>query len=287
MHCYMHSNNFILAQGTGGATIENTLIRKYPTVDPITTQWNRVIRSAEYTGASVDMTPYVKWDDTSTIDAEYRLYGFQLEKHPFPTPYTNSSRSAAQLTFNLNVDIGLNWSTPWTILYWKKAIGTDNELSGYSFESLGQNGNSVGGGYDYWGKINGANTLALKSGTLESGDADFTWNDYQYNWHLVVLRYDGSETKLNIFGVNADPIILTRAGVIPSINYYVNQQGYDFQLGGFDLSHQPAAYYRGLTIYKRELTDEYVTKYYNTKLKIFNIANELTIYSGIILEEDL
>ncbi len=280
-------NTFKIAEGTGGAVIENTLIRQYPTTSPISTQWNRIVRSADYTAESINMTPYIKWDDVSTSDSEYRLYGVQLEKHPFPTPFTASSRSAAQLTYNLNTEIGLDWSTPWTILYWKKAIGTDDDLTGYSFESLGMNSNSVGGGYDFWGKINGANTLALRSGTVESGNADFLWEDYQYNWHLVAIRYDGSETKLNIYGVNTAPLVIVRAGVIPSADYYVNQNGYDFQLGGYDLSHQPAAYYRGLTIYKRELTDDYVTKYYNTKLKIFNVATELEIYSSIILEEDL
>jgi len=280
-------SGFVLAQGAGGASITNTLIKKEPATDIISTQWHRVTRTADYTGASTLMVPLITWDDVSTTDAEYRLYGMQMEKLEFPTPFTDSSRSAQQLAFNLNADISLDWSEPWTILYWKKPIGTSQGLTGYSVESLGRNGNSVGGGYDYWGKINASNTLDLKNGTVESGIANFSWDDYQYNWHLVIVRYNGSETKLNIFGVNTSPVVMTRAGVIPSSDYYVNQNGYDFQLGGFDLGQQPAAYYRGLTIYKKELTDEYVTKYYDTKLKIFNKGDGLTIYSGIILEEDL
>ncbi len=284
-------NHFELAQGVGGASITNTLLRKYPAVDPISTQWNRIIRSATYTGASTNMSPYIKWDDTTEDDSEYRLYGMQLEKRAFPTPYTNSSRAATQLQFHLydRTGIALDWDDDWTILYWKKPIGTDNGLTGYSVESLGRNGNSEGGGYTFWGKINAANTIALRNGTLESGDADFTWNDYQYEWQLVVLRYDASEDelKLNIYGVNADPIVITRTIDITASNYYVTQNGYDFQLGGYDLSHQPAAYYRGLTIYKSVKSDTYVDSYYNTKLKMVHTASNLTIYSGIILEEDL
>lgn len=277
---------FELAQGTGGAPITNTLVKEEPSTLPISTQWIRKIRTADYTGSNPSFIPNISWADATVASSEYRLYGMQIERLSFPTPYTDSSRSAAVLGFNLNSTIGLDWSADWTIMYWKKAVGTDSGLTGYSVESLGRNSNSVGGGYTWFGKLNASNALQLSSGTLIEGTNTFSWDDYQYNWHLVVVKYSatGQLMKYLVYGVNSDPIIYEKGINIPSANYFVTQDGIDFQLGGFDLIHQPAAYYRGLTIYKREWTDTDVTKYYNTKLKLFS---GLEIYSGIILEEDL
>ncbi len=276
---------FELAQGTGGGTITNTLIRQMPPVIPVSTQWNRVIRTADYTGSSTNMIPNIEWQDSASSDAEYRFYGMQLEQKPFATPFVSTSRSSSILTYNFNSSISLDWSQPWTIMYYKKPCGTDNDLTGYSVESLGEDNNTVGGGYLWFGKPSGSNTLALRNGSLVSGTNSYNWEDFQYNWQLNVIRYNGSDTiKYDVFGLG-DHKSFSSTLTISSANYFVNQDGYDFQLGGFGLAHQPEAYYRALTIYKSYWSDSDLTNYYNTKLKVY--ASDGSIHASLLLEEDL
>ena len=97
----------------------------------------------------------------------------QIEFKSYLTPFINGTIGASSLTYNLNSSIGLDWSGDWTICYWKKPMATqDDSLNYYNIESVGCNGNSVGGGYVWWGKNAGNNTIS------NSYPTDFSPTDY-------------------------------------------------------------------------------------------------------------
>lgn len=175
----------------------------------------------------------------------------QFEARPFRTPFTLTSRSIASIEFNLNDSIGMDWNGDWTISYWKKPHGTwNNTLTGYSIESLGSNSNSVGGGYRWWGKNNGSNTIA------SSTPGTFTPSDYFDHWHMVTLVKSGTTVTIRTRGIKDienSVRTYTLSGVVS--NYYVNQYGYDFKLSGWDNGNPIYAFFRDLVIAKYPFSD--------------------------------
>lgn len=207
--------------------------------------------------------------DIITIDS------FQVEQKTFVSPLTNGTRGVSRLEYNLNTSMGLDWNLNWSIVYWKKPISTyTNALTGYALESLGSNANSVGGGYLYWGKNNGAdNIFGASPGT-------FTPAQYFDNWQMVSLVKSGTTITIKIWGVGG--VVHTRAvgiGTVPS-NYYVNQHGYDFKLGGWDAANPINAYYKDLVIAKRAFSDAEVLDIFQTQIRA-NKENRVTIQGQV------
>jgi hypothetical protein len=196
------------------------------------------------------------------------LSDHQLEAHSYRTPHirnatTPSTRSTSALEFNFNSSIGLDWNSNWSICYWKKPIATDtNTLIGYSIESLGSNGNSVGGGYVWLGRESTFDKLQLSVPT------DFDPNNYFEKWQHISLVKSGTTVTITTRGIKGNTNSVrtyTLSGVVS--NYYVNQYGYDFKFGWDDVNICNA-FYKDLVVAKRAFTQTELDSIYSQQ-KIF------------------
>ena len=190
--------------------------------------------------------------------------------HQDSTNYTDGDAYVGggngKLQYNLNDSIGLDWNGDWSICYMKKPIGThtgEASLTGYGIESLGSNSNSVGGGYIWWGKNNGSNSLA------NTTNSAFTPADFFNNWQYITLVKSG--TGLTIETWLIDRVTRTRTGTYTSIasNYFVNQYGYDLYLGGWDDNGGCYTHFKNLLVAKRALTTTELNNFRLNKLKAF------------------
>jgi hypothetical protein len=186
------------------------------------------------------------------------------------------------LEYNLNTSIGLDWNANWSICYFKKPIGThlgEANLTGYNLESLGCNSNTIGGGYIFWGKETGVNSL------YQTTNSDITPSVYFQNWQCVTMVKSG--TNLTIETWMNDKLQRTRTityGTIAS-NYYVTQHGYDLKLGGWDNGNECWSYYKHLTILKRAMTAQELLDFRKTKMSASK--NGLRIQSSASTYENL
>lgn len=199
----------------------------------------------------------------------------QLEQSHFSTPFTLSTRPTSDLEFNLHRDYQLDWSKDWSIVYWKKPIGTsNNSMSGYSIDSLGSNSNTLGGGYVWWGKNNGSNSNNRPS-------FNFSPQNYFGIWHMMSVVKKGSTITFTHHspktGVNAGTVSAT----FSNANYYVTQrgQGYDLKLGGWDDTQASNTWLRDLVIAKRAFTQEELTRMF--KANMSNKTGILTVNNQI------
>lgn len=198
----------------------------------------------------------------------------QLEAKAFPSNHVEGSIAATNVSFNFNKELGLNWSGNWSIMYWKCPFGSSNNstTAAYNLESLGCNSNSVGGGYIWWGKNTGSNTI--QSATPSSFDP----NDYFGKWHPVILVKNGTTLTIKEY-IDNQVHVRTVTVSTSAPNYYVNQYGYDFKLGGHDNANPSNSYYRDLIVAKRALTDVEINAILNNKIQV--TKNELVV-SNII-----
>lgn len=169
------------------------------------------------------------------------------------------------LEYNLNSSIGLDWSGDWSICYMKKPIGThygESNLTGYSIESLGCNGNSVGGGYFFWGKTNNSNSMHQVSG----GGA-FEPITYFQNWQYITMVKSGSTITINTWLNDSLIRVRTLSTTTTISNYYVTQYGYDLKIGGWDNNNNSWSHFKNLVVAKRAMTQTELDDYRLTKLK--------------------
>ncbi len=195
----------------------------------------------------------------------------QIENKGYATHWTNSSRGASRLWFNLYYKLGLDWSGDWTIIYWKKPIGTyTGGLDGYNISSFGCGDNSVGGGYLWFGKENGSNKLRAGINFYDYG-SDFNPINYFGKWEMVSLRKNGSNINVSEWGIDGiKRRYIDLTDPIPSANYFVTQYGFDFNLGGWhNPENQNDSYYKDLIIYKSALTDGQIENIYDVKTSIY------------------
>lgn len=177
------------------------------------------------------------------------IYGIQCEQRKYYTPYANGTRGATDLEYNLYNSIGLDWSGNWTIIYWKKPIGTDdNTLTGYSIESIGSNSNSVGGGYAWWGKTSGVNALELSSPSAINPATYFG------KWQMISLQKSGSVITIINWDIDEQKYVRTIAVSTAAPNYYVTPYGYDLKLGGWDSTGTCNSYFKDLIVVKSALS---------------------------------
>ncbi|MNM29882.1 hypothetical protein D3C81_404300 [compost metagenome] len=200
----------------------------------------------------------------------------QIEVKQFSTPFMSNSRPQSSLEYNLNRDYGLQWNTEWSIVYWKKPVGTAvSNLTGYNLESLGCNNNSVGGGYKFWGKELNANNL--------SGPTAFDPANYFNKWHMVSLVHSGNNLTIKFWGINETvATYVSSLSAAQAGNYYVTQYGYDLKLGGYDNGNSPNTYYRDLIVTKRAFTDAELTSLFGNK---FNYTNNKLKINGVFKEK--
>jgi hypothetical protein len=185
----------------------------------------------------------------------------QYEKREFLNPFVYGTRGLGSLEFNLNSSIGLQWNTDFSIVYWKKPVGTDsNDLVGYNIDSIGCNSNSVGGSYIWWGKSSGSNSVNNSNpGTLDPAT-------YFNNWRMVSLVRSGSVITIKEWEQGGTVHVRTVTGPTAA-NAYVTQYGYDLKLGGWDNGSACNSYYRDLIIAKRAFTDTELTALYKTLIR--------------------
>lgn len=233
----------------------------------ITKEWKRIsiTQDATSTSHTIHITQ-------SSIDYDVQVALIQLQSQSFSSVFTHTSIGDGVLEFNLNNSYQLDWSKDWTIAYWKKPIGTNNDaLTGYNIDSLGCNGNTVGGGYIWWGKSTGSNSNTRPS-------YSFSPSDYFGNWEMICLVKRGgtiyfkSYNKLGIFESESNSTTTVS-------NYYVTQYGYDLKLGGYDNTNSPNSYYRDLIVSKRAFTDEEIERMYKVQM---SYDNRLTVSKNIV-----
>jgi len=208
-------------------------------------------------------------EDYVTYTHSYILKNPMMSNKMFYVPYVNGTRGASSLTFNLNSSIGLDWSSEWTVCYWKKPIGTfTDNFSGYNIESLGCNSNSVGGDYTWWGKENGGNAIAVAG-------YSFNPSDYFNKWQFVYLRKTGTTLQYKIFFDNGDTTTWSKTGPTAS-NAYVTQYGYDLKLGGWDNDNPTNTFFRDLVVLKRSASDA----------EIMGIYKQFSIYRTKVYDKN-
>ena len=234
----------------------------------------------------IDFTVDSDWDLTK--QASLYFYGYLL--HAFETttyvtdvvlikngPSISSEvaynlKPGQSLDYNLNSSIGLDWSKPWQICYWKKPLSSA-KTSLYSLDSLGE-GNVAGKGYTYLGHFNTANNIVWST-YIRAINSD---TEYYNNWIFVSIRYNGTNLTVEQYGetIKFKETLVT---TIPSSDFFVSTQGRDLMLGGFRYGGDTtsASLYKDLVIIKSSiLTDAETLKLANTKLSYKNnklIAN--------------
>lgn len=214
------------------------------------------------------------------VKPSYKVYvdTIQLENKPFCSPFTTTTRADSSLEFNLHRDYQLNWNENWSIVYWKKPVGTHaNTLNAYNIDSLGSNSNSVGGGYLWWGKNTSTNSLYLSG--VSSSSVVFNPSDYFNNWQMVSMVKSGSNITLNIKSNKLTNYQATYSSTINLPNWFVNQYGYDLKLGGHDNNYPSNTFFKDLIITKRALTDVELETLYKTQMRA--TKDGLTLQNGI------
>ena len=200
------------------------------------------------------------------------------ENFPLPRPFVPGPGTVLKRTlhYNLNRDYGLKWNEDWSIVYWKKPIGTHaaKELHGYTIDSLGSNSNSVGGGYVWWGKTSGANLIASASpGTIDPAK-------YFGTWRMVSLVKSGGVITIREHELDGTVHVRTQSISTSRENYYVTQYGYDLKLGGWDNTNACNAAYRDLFFVQRALSQDEVQRMFDGGARLS--GDTIRVREGII-----
>ena len=209
--------------------------------------------------------------------------GYILYRNPrffekeYDCAFKNGNNGTGDLAYNFNSSIRLDWSKDWSIVYWKKPMGTQtNDLTGYNLESIGCNSNSVGGGYAWFGKESGSNAIKINSGS----SAAFTPANYFNKYHMVSLVKNGTNVSYKCWGVGGVILISNSTLSTDKANYYVTQHGYDFKLGGWDNGNPTHSYFKDLMVAKRAFTDDELNKIYSTQMS--NKGSKINLQGEIV-----
>ena len=198
--------------------------------------------------------------------------GYVLYRNPmftetsYEVPFHRTVRPRGNLEFNLNATIGLNWSGNWTIIYWKIPKGTNGQSrSNYSIESLGSNGNTVGGGYRWWGKIPNQNQISVTG----SGATTYDPVDFWDKPHMISIVKTGSTVTWKFWGIGSAIITVTDSTISANVaNYFVTSYGYDLKLGGYDHTQDCNTMFKDLIVLKRALPDADIELLYRRQYRI-------------------
>lgn len=234
-------------------------------------KWKRFTNTGVSTGTVT--SPYLYPNTNNTYSNKGKIYykNWMLCNKIYRPCFCTGTSGNGNLSFNLKETIGLNWNGDWSICYWKKPVATsNNNFNGYNIESLGCNGNSVGGGYIWWGKDNGSNVIA--------GSNSFNSSDYFNKWQFISLVKSGTSITIKTFLDNGTIYNRTVSTSNSVDNYYVTQYGYDFKLGGWDNGNPTNTYFKELMIIKKALTNDDINNIY----KQLSINKNNTRFNNII-----
>jgi hypothetical protein len=200
----------------------------------------------------------------------------QVEQRNFITPFVSGTRGISDLEFNLYSSVGLDWNGDWSIIYWKKPVGTHtgNTLTGYNIESIGCNSNSVGGGYRWWGKDSGYDRFRVSGMVLST----FSPSDYFNKWQMVSIVKNGTTVTWK-FWISTGVITYSETWGTIASNYFVTQYGYDLKLGGWDNSNVCNTYFRDLIVVKKALSNDELSALYRCFMRIQ--SNKLYVQNNV------
>lgn len=227
-------------------------------------------------------TRYVRTFNTSHVDMKNAKLRFIFDSSPvlandifirsitmvntnYRLPFVKNENSSSQLLFNFNRDLNLDWSSDWSIVYWKKPLGTtEKDLSGYNAESLGCNSNSVGAGYRWWGKGALGDQLSVNGTTVSNLSPSHFFN----NIHMISVVKKMEIITYTWWGIEGK--IMSRSENVGNIasNYFVNQHGYDFNLGSYDVNSPSNSLFRDLIVSKRAFNEDELKNLFSGKIKI-------------------
>lgn len=131
------------------------------------------------------------------------------------------------ISYNLNGSIGLDWTKPWQICYWKKAIGPT--INNYHLDALG-NGTIANKGYIYWGHSSGINTLVSSISQKNTAIDD---NNYYNKWIFVSIKFDGTLCTVEHYGERINSKVIDPMTVPASDFFYTASTGSDLSLAGY------------------------------------------------------
>jgi hypothetical protein len=189
---------------------------------------------------------------------------FMITSTEYEVPFHKTILPKGNLKFNLNSEIGLDWSSDWSIIYWKIPKGTDlANLTGYSIETLGVSGNSVGGGYYWWGKKSGLDILSVSN----INDLPIIPLEFFSNPHMISIVKSGSIITWKFWGIGGIVLTITENVTIGVQNYFVNQYGYDLQLGGWNSTSVCNTMFKDLIVLKRALDNSEVENLYKIQMR--------------------
>jgi hypothetical protein len=238
--------------------------------------WQRVFTAASYSAGGTT-SPTI----AATMGSGYLAYPM-LEAKPFVSAYTEGTRGDALLAYNFNA-LGISWAADYTIGYWKRVHGTNSNgtTTGLSLDSLGHPVNTAGGGYRAFGKA-----ADLQHGLVTEGSSvlapipDYT--QYQYTWQFHIIRRSSNVLTYRTYSGPGVYSSVSTAETTASPTRYVNQFGYDFQLGGFqNLGTNAAnAYYKDLWVVQRAISDAELDTAWQTKFKAGPIVRMGTLVEG-------
>lgn len=176
------------------------------------------------------------------------------------------------IKFNLNKDIGLDWSKPWTICYWKKPLC--EAASKNNLDSLGSNASKKEGrGYIYIGSNSTPDDLVIRlNGSRPLHHVESRTKKYFGNWVFISLKYDGTKIYGSINGEKFNEV--KHSGLpefTPAANFFDSTHGYDLFLGGYDNTNSAGALYKDLFIAKNSMiTDADLEYIYRSKISYKN-----------------
>jgi hypothetical protein len=179
----------------------------------------------------------------------------QASDHIVPV---DNGLSRSYLNYNLHEDLGLDWSSDWSLVYFKKPFGTSayKALTGYSIESLGGGGasNDTNGGYVWWGKASGSDNLSSFTPSA------ITPSTYFGKYHMVSLVYDSTANNIKI-KTWLPEYVCVRDYSLDTANAakFVNDYGIDLYLGGYtynNADHACCTSFRDLIVAQRQFTDD-------------------------------
>lgn len=181
------------------------------------------------------------------------------------------------LKFNLKNTINFNWSSNWTIQYWKKPMGSDaTNYRGYCLDSIGRNSNTVGGSYLWWGKPNASDSI--------SDAGSFDPNQFWNHWRLITLVHDASSNNITVYEENRFKKHKRIVAIsITKDNQYLTQNGYDLFLGGWNDTKVCIAEYKDIRVGQWALSETEVNNCFKQGMS----QNDVLTLNGELIENTL
>lgn len=259
-------------------TADNSETGRYQTEGravPGDNTWHRVVWNSFTSSADAQSDSLSFQMNYGSANGEAQRTWFclpQMEAKPFVSPSVVNARAATKLWYNLYKTAGMQWNSNWSIVYWKKPVGTSsNNFAGYSITQLGWDWDSSR--ILWFGKVAGANTIYLSyTGINAATVAIPDINKYFNNWQMCSLVKNGNTITHRVYGLQATPLEISVDGTLitnSAANVFVSPTyGYDLFLEGFTTAPSNS-FVRDLVVAKRAFTNTELDTLYRTQMKVY------------------